>query len=427
MSHLMKLQTIYPSRNNTVDIIRGIAMLMVVLQHTIAGSCAKFADSLLYNAIWSLQMPLFFIISGYVTRYSRPIETYKDLWRFTKKRTLAYLVPWIVWTFVVRGFIFGQKTFLDVKYLLWHMDSGYWFLMSLWCIVMIYGVSDYLSYKLTKPNKNVNISAHLACIAGGACILAGVGYVTGLSFLDIKLTLYYIPLYSCGYLYGQLQDTILTKNRATSSLVEISACLCLAIWLWLLVRVKFYGVDMTISILAMRYLASLCGSAFVAHILSSIYKQGGGISCRREIFAGDLRDSLPVSKSARHRSDTGALDNDGITHPRNEFCADNCADSHNNSNIETQHISFKSALQQDRRTGITLSFLKWCGINSLAIYLIHGFFLNLIAKGNYSGAFSIFEIPICGLNYIVCVTLTGYCITILLNKNTFLSKILFWK
>lgn len=36
-----------PLRNDTVDIIRGFAMLMVVLQHTIAGCTADFGDTTL--------------------------------------------------------------------------------------------------------------------------------------------------------------------------------------------------------------------------------------------------------------------------------------------------------------------------------------------------------------------------------------------
>lgn len=261
-------------RNDVVDIIRGVAMLMVVLGHTISSSTSEYENTFIFRVIWSLQMPLFFIISGYVTRYSRPIENGMDLWRFISKRTLAYLLPWIVWTFVVRGFIFGQEDFLDVRYLLWHMDSGYWFLVTLWCIVVIYGVSDYLSNKLAKRSKGFNILMHLACMVGGACILIGVGCVAGMSFLDIKLTLYYIPMYAFGYLYGQLQDSILTKHRATS-IVETIIVLSLAVWLWLLVRVNFYGVDATLGLLSMRYIASLCGSIFIIYTLSIICKSGG--------------------------------------------------------------------------------------------------------------------------------------------------------
>lgn len=413
------------SRNNTIDIIRGVAMLMVVLGHTISGSTSEYENTFIFRVIWSLQMPLFFIISGYVTRYSRPIETGVDLWRFVKKRTLAYLLPWVVWTFAVRGFIFGQEDFLDVKYLLWHMDSGYWFLVTLWCIVVIYGISDYLSNKFAQRKKAFNILTHLACMVGGACFLIGVGHFAGMSFLDIKLTLYYIPLYSCGYLYGQLQDSILAKHRATS-VVDVIAVLSLAVWLWLLVRFNFYGVDVTVGLLSMRYIASLCGSIFVIYTLSVICKSGGGICCSRKIFVGDIHNSLPVSELAFHRADTSSHDNDGCADSCSELHSDTCTDSYNDNCAKTKQSSFKNTVLQAGRAGISLSSLKWCGVNSLAIYLIHGFFLNLIAKGDYSGAFSIFEIPICGLNYIVCIALTCACIA-LLNKNTLLSKLLFWK
>lgn len=83
-------------RNNTVDIIRGFAMLMVVLVHTISGCVTEYSDTILFQAIWTLQMPLFIIISGYVTRYSHPKINGVELWRFVKKRTLAYLLPWLV-------------------------------------------------------------------------------------------------------------------------------------------------------------------------------------------------------------------------------------------------------------------------------------------------------------------------------------------
>lgn len=36
-------------------------------------------------------MPLFIIISGYVTKYSKPLTTRDKLWVFVKKRTLAYI------------------------------------------------------------------------------------------------------------------------------------------------------------------------------------------------------------------------------------------------------------------------------------------------------------------------------------------------
>ena len=58
------------NRNQFVDIMRGIAMLLVVLGHTMTGCTTGAEKSFLFNIVWSLQMPLFILISGYVTRYT---------------------------------------------------------------------------------------------------------------------------------------------------------------------------------------------------------------------------------------------------------------------------------------------------------------------------------------------------------------------
>ncbi|MDE6729482.1 MAG: hypothetical protein K2J71_01740 [Oscillospiraceae bacterium] len=65
---------------------------MVVLGHTISGSSINFEHSFVFQVIWTLQMPLFILISGYVTKYSRPIINFSELTIFFKKRTLAYML-----------------------------------------------------------------------------------------------------------------------------------------------------------------------------------------------------------------------------------------------------------------------------------------------------------------------------------------------
>ena len=81
------------NRNQFVDIMRGIAMLLVVLGHTMTGCTANSQSSFLFNIIWSLQMPLFILISGYVTKYSRPISDGNGLWKYVKRRTVAICCP----------------------------------------------------------------------------------------------------------------------------------------------------------------------------------------------------------------------------------------------------------------------------------------------------------------------------------------------
>ena len=248
-------------------------MLLVVLGHTMSGTVSDYSGSFLFQVIWTLQMPLFIIISGYVTRYSKPIDSLKRFGAVLGKRTLAYLLPWAVWTFLVRGFIFQQTSFFDVKYLFWHMDIGYWFLITIWTINVIYLCVDYCSNKLSE-NPTINTLLHLLFSGIGMVILAGLGYLAGFSFFSIKLTLYYIPFYVLGYLYGRIQEK--TQERENyKTIAETVVGISLVLWITLIVRYDFF-TNSSGMMMALRFVASLFGCIAVIGLLSGIFENGGG-------------------------------------------------------------------------------------------------------------------------------------------------------
>lgn len=265
----MKSQQISTSRNQSVDVIRGIAMLMVVLGHTISVSTTGYEQTFVFQVIWTLQMPLFMLISGYVTRYSRPIDSGKSFLVYFKKRSLAYLFPLIVWTFGVRGLLLGTPSFLNIKYMLWHMDIGYWFLASLWTLCICYGVVDCLCNKIhiLRKTKTAVIIGHLTGCLATMVILAGIGFTLGLNFFCIKLTLYYFPFYLAGYIYGQLQKDLPATPRV-QTIINVVSAVCLASWIYLITRIDFYSGSDTGSFIAMRFIASLLGCAAVISLLS---------------------------------------------------------------------------------------------------------------------------------------------------------------
>lgn len=273
------------TRNSTVDILRGIAMLMVVLGHTMTGCTENSQDSFLFNIIWTLQMPLFILISGYVTRYSKPITSGKTYGKFVWKRTFAYLLPWIIWTFVVRGLIFGQSSFLNVKYVLFNMDSGYWFLFTLWTIVMIYGLGEFLSELFCKGKSEIAKFVVLTTVyLLGMAALVTIGVAVGLSFICIKLTLYYMPFYFAGALFGKLQNWLLSR-KAGNTIVEIAVAVCLVAWITLMQRYSFYSIDDNGFGIALRAVTSLCGCIAVCGLTSKLFAnkpetekiRGGGV------------------------------------------------------------------------------------------------------------------------------------------------------
>ena len=257
-------------RNQTLDSFRGIAMLLVVLGHTITGCTVNSQDSFLFNTIWTLQMPLFFMISGYVTNYLKPIRNAKDLMQYIGRRTFSYIVPWISWTFFVRGLIFGQTRFLNIELIIYNLDSGYWFLISIWIISIIFGFTNYFSSKLTAKynfSKVKNLACILAFAGIGELFLAIIGLAFGLSFFAIKLSLYYLPLYMLGFLFGRAKsyfDTLRNKNIIYDTVVSI----CLVIYLTLLTKINFYYIaDNSLGIL-IRLTASVSGCVVMFGLLN---------------------------------------------------------------------------------------------------------------------------------------------------------------
>ena len=271
-------------RNSYVDIIRGIAILLVVLGHTMTGCTLNSYNSFLFNIVWSLQMPLFFLISGYVTKYSKNIKNGAMLWSYVKRRTASYLLPWIVWTFLIRGILLGRKEYFNLTNVFWKMDTGYWFLISIWTISLIFGISCYFASKIAKrKNSNQNSNFRDIIFTGifylaGMAILAMVGLLMGLSFFCIKLTLYYMPFYFAGYVYGKFQDKINESSKGRW-FTQIAVAVSLFAWLAIILRINLYTIsDSGIGIL-IRAFASLTGCIAVCGLCSTLFGKnqiGGG-------------------------------------------------------------------------------------------------------------------------------------------------------
>lgn len=244
-------------------------MLLVVLGHTITGCTTGSQNSFLYNVIWSLQMPLFVLISGYVTRYSRGCCDGKSLKKYVYRRSLAYLLPWVVWTFLIRGLIRGNGNFLNPSWVSYNMDSGYWFLVTIWTISICFGFSEFFAKKIFHTKVNGIIATSLLLGLFGIVLLA-IGKIAGMDFMGVKLTLYYIPFYWLGYLYGQFGEKLESMNYGNSIKSAVVA-ICTLVWIYFMYNVNLFGLpDSGISIV-LRMSSSLTGCIAVCGLCKGLF------------------------------------------------------------------------------------------------------------------------------------------------------------
>jgi fucose 4-O-acetylase-like acetyltransferase len=88
------------TRNGAVDILRGIAIILVVLGHANRGAIADrlsgVADLRLFDwLIYAVHMPIFFYLAGFYTLVS--LRRHSEI-RFLKSRVSGVIVPYILWS-----------------------------------------------------------------------------------------------------------------------------------------------------------------------------------------------------------------------------------------------------------------------------------------------------------------------------------------
>lgn len=333
-------------RDGFVDIVRGIAILMVIFGHTISNNnIIEYENSFLFKIVFSLQMPLFMLISGYCTKFSKKIDNINDYMCYLAKRTLTYILPFFVWTIIKYLVSFNsQNVFQYLLSLAYNMDSGYWFLFSLWSICLIFGTSSYIGNKI-KSNDIVKVL--IICVLNIIMLvpLLILAKYQGINFLGIKYTAYYILFFLVGYIFVNLKDRI---NVETYKKIEqITFLICLCAYFVLSVFFNVYLIGETIIELIIRFSLSITGCVVLI------------------VFLNSIREKITKSK-----------------------------------------------------------FLIMCGRESLGIYVIHSFFLNLMQLPENTFLFSSEGLLVSIVNFVVCVAISSLIVCIInINK---LTKLIFF-
>ena len=395
-------------------------MLLVVLGHTMTGCTIDSQKSFLFNIIWSLQMPLFILISGYVTKYSRPISDGKGLWKYVKRRTVAYMLPWAVWSFLVRGIIFGEDGFLNVKNLLWNMDSGYWFLATIWTISMIFSIASFIAERVSKENLLKKQTVLLGCYLVGMVLLVGIGAILGLSFFAIKLTLYYMPFYYAGFLYGQFDDRM-KESEIGKKIIDSVVAICFVVWLFVILRFPLYEMSDGGFAIILRAATSLAGCIAVCGLSRGIFSSKiGGYSCMdRRALVGGVPHALSASQFDQAGRGTNSIQSSGVEHGSGQLCDYGSTYCDGNSDDEPK---CRAELCINRKEKVRKFFL-WAGKQSLEIYMMHGLLLNIFKSSAAIQFSSIEGYLLTAGNFALTVGLCAVVIR-LLDQNAVLKKVL---
>ncbi len=218
-------------RNEKIDALKGVAILLVVLGHTIqcGGGERYIADQMFFENIWfmgiyAFHMPLFMLISGYLFGFS---ASRHSLWHNLKTRFTLLFVPIITWNipiFLVHLIRWGDYSIgAIVRMFLRTAVNSMWFL---WAILLCSLIVLAVRYLLRD-----HVLAYLAVFAV-TFFLPDVGDTENYKFM--------YPFFVIGYLYSCYG----ANAKCLSKLLKISHGWRLAVGGTLfLVLLAFYNRD----------------------------------------------------------------------------------------------------------------------------------------------------------------------------------------
>lgn len=250
------MDTTQRTRDIRFDVLKGIATLVVVFGHVLQYSIKGYENSLIFNIVWSLQIPLFMVVSGYFSVSSRK-QTLKKL----GSQLFRYLWPCATY-FIILSIAYHYPHPLSSAYnLLWHLEGTLWYLV----VLAILSTFNFIATKLTDRMTNLVGGGgvlYSAIFFGMAVIFALPGLKLGLTFLGIKYVLYYSLFYWLGHMWHYTRGV---KFSSLAKVTDLSFAVMAVVYFYIICTVNLYMTEDTILGILPRVVASVCGIYLVCY------------------------------------------------------------------------------------------------------------------------------------------------------------------
>lgn len=186
-----------PERNVLIDILKGFAILLVVIGHSVQYNMpGNFDNSLIFRIIYSYHMPFFMFLSGYVSFGTIDGSTSKLLLRF--KTLIIPFWCWFLISYVVSLGVFylkggSQPDFLKaVLEILKSPDRGLWFLWVLFLNILVL----FASLKISRKYEEIALLSFYA-------LFNMVIPLTGFGILGMASLMKLLLFFSIGYILNK--------------------------------------------------------------------------------------------------------------------------------------------------------------------------------------------------------------------------------
>ncbi len=245
-----------------VDILRGFAILLMVLGHAVAKENVMTDSSSwcqgIYKFIYSFHMPLFFIISGFC--FSR----YENYGKFLLHKSRYLLVPYFIFNFITMilqrllpFFTLVENNLQEEMKQIFFFGGSIWFVYVLFVIMVIFPLLE----------KLINDRLERAVVFFAVFEIVHITWGDNIGIFCISQVTYYLPY----FIFGHMIRIVMNNKDNLSQFLEkkyvkISLALMLLIVDFGILYVrKYWGGNYMLKVLA-----AFIGSAVSYLLISSL-------------------------------------------------------------------------------------------------------------------------------------------------------------
>lgn len=249
-----------------IDCLRGIVIMAVVSWHVLRYSVND-VGGVIGNLLWAIQIPLFMIISGYLS--FKKIEHRSELKENVINKTIAYMIPYLSWYYIVDLFILG-KFDRDIceatSNLFYHADGALWFLWTVYILSLISSVSNYIFTR--EQLGKIRFILGWGFVICMLTIISIIGICVSISFAGIKYILYYSLFYFFGYF---VNVTHLSMSKYYISLKDILFPIALLLFFSITFNYNLYRDNDNLLSIVLRLITGFTGS-YILYAFVNKYK-----------------------------------------------------------------------------------------------------------------------------------------------------------
>ena len=200
------------NRLEYLDVLRGAAVILVIFGHSLQSSFVEYPKLPLYHLIYSIHVPLFVFVSGYLYRF----QLKKKINNFITNRFIRLFIPYLIWMSVIALVL---RDALVTSNILHFFARGILLPQTPWFLYILF-FSFCVTFIILKSKSRAIYLVFILIVL--IINMLKTKFINNEYMLSISSILHYSLIQFCGFLFEKFRKTAYKFSILISSVLFVS-------------------------------------------------------------------------------------------------------------------------------------------------------------------------------------------------------------